>query len=174
MAVQGAICDVKPWSLLLYTVFQFYTQLYSVSKTKILVWWPLSMKDRAETEIFEWSSDIVTKQPNILTCSAYTMPKGQCILGALTVHLRKKLSFDTWVKCFGREMSFCKTSIVLWWTIRLFCQIILEFWECNFCFKKWAKPMEKNYENSDSIMSYAYHEDQTRLLIKIHLIDMKS
>jgi len=27
---------------------------------------------------------------------------------------------------------------------RLFCHMILEYWICYFCFKKWAKPIEKN------------------------------
>jgi len=35
--------------------------------------------------IFQWSSAIVTKHLNILTCNAYTMPKERSILGALTV-----------------------------------------------------------------------------------------
>ena len=73
------------------------------------------MKDRAKTErwtwgIFQWSSAIVTKHLNILTCSAYTMPKRRCILGALTISMRKEFSFDTWVNCFGRDMSFLQVN----------------------------------------------------------------
>ena len=89
-----------------------------------LVQQPLSMKDWAKTErwtwgIFQWSSAIVTKHLNILTCSAYTMPKGRCILGALTIYMRKEFSFDTWVNCFGRDMSFCRWTMVLCWTIQV-------------------------------------------------------
>ena len=82
------------------------------------------MKDWAKTErwtwgIFQWSSAIETKHLNILTCSAYTMPKGWSILGALTIWMRKKFSFDTWVNCFGKDMNFWRWTMVLCRTIQV-------------------------------------------------------
>ena len=45
------------------------------------------------------------------------MPKGLFILGALTICMRKGFSFDWWVGCFGRDMTFCRCAMEICWTI---------------------------------------------------------
>ena len=77
-------------------------------------------KDWAKIEICTWGiflRSILTKHLNILTCSVYTMPKGLFILVALTICLRKGFSFDWWVVCFGRDMTFCRCAMEFCWTI---------------------------------------------------------
>ena len=41
-------------------------------------------------------------------------------------------------------MKWMRNSILLWTIAKWFGGLSMLFWECNFCFKKWAKPMEKN------------------------------
>lgn len=74
----------------------------------------------------KYDAAIVTQHLRILTCCAYTMQKWQCNLGP-TVYIifiwEGNFIFDTWVNCFGRDMSFCR-------------QKHQECWERLVCLKK--------------------------------------
>lgn len=74
----------------------------------------------------KYDAAIVTQHLRILTCCAYTMQKWQCNLGP-TIYIifiwEGNFIFDTWVNCFGRDMSFCR-------------QKHQECWERLVCLKK--------------------------------------
>lgn len=38
---------------------------------------------------------LIAQHRNVLTCSAFTMSKGLCILGTLTIYMRTEINFDS-------------------------------------------------------------------------------